>query len=46
MLGSADSDGADGQLVSQSKDFEQEASTRRQRESDRSERPNDVLHRA
>jgi hypothetical protein len=33
-------------LVSQGKDFEQEVSTRRQRESDHSEGLNDVLHRA
>ena len=35
----------DGQLVAQGKHLEQEFSTRRQRESDRSEHPNDVLHR-
>ncbi|HEY6613173.1 MAG TPA: hypothetical protein VIZ32_01600 [Vicinamibacterales bacterium] len=35
----------DGQLVGQGKHLEQEVSTRRQRESDRSEHPNDVLHR-
>ena len=34
----------DGQLVGQGKHLEQEVSTRRQRESDRSEHPNDVLH--
>jgi len=33
-------------LVAQGKHLEQEVSTRRQRESDRSEGPNDVLHRA
>jgi hypothetical protein len=31
--------------VGQGKHLEQEVSTRRQRESDRSEHPNDVLHR-
>jgi hypothetical protein len=36
----------DAQLVAQGKHLEQEVSTRRQRESDRSEGPNDVLGRA
>jgi hypothetical protein len=35
-----------GQWVAQGKHLEQEVSPRRQRESDRSEGPNDVLHRA
>jgi hypothetical protein len=33
-------------LVAQRKHLEQEVSPRRQRESDRSEGPNDMLHRA
>jgi hypothetical protein len=33
-------------LVAQGEDLEQEVSTRGQRESDRCEGPNDVLHRA
>jgi hypothetical protein len=37
---------ADGQLVAQGEDFKQEVSTRGQRDSDRYEGPNDVLHRA
>jgi hypothetical protein len=36
----------DGQLVAQGKHLEQQVSTRRQRESDRSDRPDDVTHRA
>ena len=44
MVGGADWNCPDGQLVSQSKFFEQEVSMHRQRESDRSEGPNDVLH--
>jgi hypothetical protein len=35
-----------GQLVTQGKDLEQQVSTRRPRESDRSDRPADVTHRA
>ena len=35
-----------GQLVAQGEDLEQEVSTLRQRESDRCEGPNDVLHRS
>jgi hypothetical protein len=36
---------ADGQLVVQGKQLKQQVSTRRQRESDRRDRPDDVTHR-